>query len=178
MFCHQCGAENTELIEGLCKNCFLKDFSILKIPTNIDVKICAHCNAKFIHGKWIDSNIIEEEIIYRTLEDSIEINPKIENPIIDLDIIQMRGKIAECKVNVVAKVLGSEIQKEYFVNVNLKHDVCPTCSKRDSGYYESVLQIRNQNKTFENSYKIEKLKKIDETISKTILKLYTKDKLA
>jgi nonsense-mediated mRNA decay protein 3 len=173
MFCYQCGKSEV-LIEGLCAECYIKQYHILTISTDISVRICAHCNAKFIEGKWIDANISHEEIIYRTIEDSIEINPSSENPIIDMNIIQMRGTIAESTVEATDTVFGKEVQEKHDVNVRLNKDVCPVCSKRNSNYYEAVIQIRSQLKKIENKKKEE----IDNFINKTLDKLYKKDKLA
>jgi nonsense-mediated mRNA decay protein 3 len=174
MFCYQCGKSESELIEGLCYECFIKEFSILTVPKEISVKICTYCNAKFNEGKWINANLDEEEIIYRSIENSIEINPIAENPIIDMNILQMRGTIAESTVEAKVNIFKKEIYEKHKVNIRLNKDICPTCSKRNSGYYESVIQIRSQVKKIESG----QLKEIDMIINKTLEKLYKKDKLA
>lgn len=174
MFCPECGNSNSEMIEGLCKKCFLKQFSILKIPENIEVTICAHCNAKFEEGKWKESNILEEEIIYRALERSIEIDPLVENKEIELEIIQMRGTIAECYIEAVAIVLGVKIQQSYEVEVRLKKTVCPDCSKMNSGYYEAVIQFRADKRELDN----DELIKSDKIVKKSLTTQFKKNKLA
>ena len=50
MFCPECGATDVEMIDGICKNCFLKKFQLMEIPENITVTICKHCNAKLEEG--------------------------------------------------------------------------------------------------------------------------------
>ena len=65
MFCPECGATDVEMVDGICKNCFLKKFQLMEIPENITVTICKHCNAKLEEGKWKDEYITEEEIIDR-----------------------------------------------------------------------------------------------------------------
>ena len=105
MFCPECGATDVEMIDGICKNCFLKKFQLMEIPENITVTICKHCNAKLEEGKWKDEYIPEEEIIYRALERNITISDLAENEEIELEIDQMRGTIAECYVEAVATVL-------------------------------------------------------------------------
>ncbi|MDR2874028.1 MAG: hypothetical protein LBV42_04750 [Methanobrevibacter sp.] len=174
MFCYQCGKSESKLIEGLCLQCFIKEFSILAIPNEVSVKVCTYCNATFSKGKWINANLDEEEIIYRNIENSIEINPIAKNSIIDMHILQMRGTIAESIVEVRGDVLKEEIFEEHEINVRLKKDICPTCSKRNSGYYEAVIQIRSQARKIDSK----QLKEIDMVISKTLEKLYKKDKLA
>ncbi|MDR2624453.1 MAG: hypothetical protein LBC39_07845 [Methanobrevibacter sp.] len=173
MFCYQCG-KSEPLIEGLCAECFVKQCKILTVPTDISVRICAHCNAKFIEGKWIDGNLIQEEIIYRAIEDAIKINPLSENPTVDMNIIQTKGTIAELIIEATTNVFGESIHEKHYVNVRLNKDVCPTCSKRNSNYYEAVIQIRSQLKRIEDEQKEE----VNKFVNKTLDKLYKKDKLA
>jgi nonsense-mediated mRNA decay protein 3 len=174
MFCPECGDSKSELIEGLCKNCFLKQFSPLSIPSNIFVRICVHCKSKFHEGKWKDSNIDENEIIYRALENAIKINPLIKNEEIELKILQIRGTIAECNVEVSATVLGELIHEEFETNVRLNRSVCPTCSKKNSGYYEAVIQLRSDNRDLKD----EELRSINALIHKSLNNFHKKDKLS
>ncbi|MDR0911537.1 MAG: hypothetical protein LBM96_02920 [Methanobrevibacter sp.] len=179
MFCYECGAEEENLMDGLCKKCFLKTFSILTIPSEIVVKVCAHCNSKFVSGNWVDPFIAEEEIIYRVIEDNIVLNPIFDSPfddnlIIDMKILQMRGTIAECFICARALVYDEDISEKHYFNVRLNKDVCPVCSKRNSGYYEAVIQLRADNRQLKD----EEIAKVDEIIVKTLDKLFNKDKLA
>lgn len=176
MFCPECGNTDSPMIEGICQNCFLKKFSLLKVPENIEVTVCAHCNAKFEEGKWEESEIPEEEIIYRALERSIDIDPHVnkEKTDIELEILQMRGTIAECYIEAKAEVLGKYIQQSFETQVRLRKDVCPTCSKQQSGYYESVIQLRADNRDLTEFEK----KTTDVIVDKTLANRYNKDKLA
>jgi len=174
MFCPECGETNAEMVDGICKNCFLKKYQLLKIPENITVTVCSHCNAKLEEGKWKESYIPEEEIIYRALEKNIEIDKLAENEEIELEIDQMRGTIAECYIEAVADVLGEKIVESHNSNVKINHSVCPDCSKKSSGYFEAVVQLRADKREFNP----EEIKNIDELIQKTILKQSKKDKLA
>jgi len=174
MFCPECGNSNSEMIEGLCKECFLKQFSVLKIPENIKVTICAHCNGKLEEGKWKESNISEEEIIYRALERTIKIDPLVEKEEIELEIIQMRGTIAECYIEAIAIVLDEKIQQTYETELRLKRTVCPDCSKMNSGYYEAVIQFRADERVLKSG----ELTEADEIVKKTLFTEFKKNKLA
>lgn len=174
MFCPECGATDIEMIDGVCKNCYLKKFRLMEIPENITVTVCKHCNAKLEEGKWKDEYIPEEEIIYRALENNIKISDLAENEEIELEIDQMRGTIAECYVEAVATVLGEDIVETHTPNVKINHSVCPDCSKRNAGYYEAVIQLRAD----ERELKEEEIQRAEEIINKTLNKLFKKDKLA
>ncbi|MBZ9570852.1 hypothetical protein KQY27_04755 [Methanobrevibacter sp. TMH8] len=176
MFCPECGNTDSPLVEGICQDCFLKKLSLLKIPENIEVTVCAHCNAKFEEGKWEESEIPEEEIIYRALERSIDIDPHVDKEKIDIDleILQMRGTIAECYIEAKAEVFGEYIQQSFETEVRLRKDVCPTCSKQQSGYYEAVIQFRADERELSEIEKEE----ADRIVDKTLNNRYNKDKLA
>ena len=174
MFCPECGATDVEMIDGICKNCFLKKFQLLEIPENISVTICKHCNAKLEEGKWKDEYIPEDEIIYRALERNISISDLAENEEIELEIDQMRGTIAECYVEAVATVLGEELVETHTPNVKINYSACPDCSKRNAGYYEAVIQLRADDRDL----KEEEINRADEIIYRTLNKQSTKDKLA
>lgn len=174
MFCPECGSTDTEMINGICKNCFLKNFHLITIPEDISITVCKHCNAKLEEGKWKESYIPEEEIIYRTLERNIQLNSFCENEEIELEIDQMRGTIAECYIEATATVLGEKVSESYNVNVKIKHSVCPDCSKKTAGYYEAVIQLRADNRELNS----DEIANAEEIIKRTIEKQSKKDKLA
>lgn len=174
MFCPECGSTDKKMVGNICIDCFLKDFQIIEIPENIEVTICKHCNSKLEEGKWSESNLPEEEIIYRALERNITINKLVKNEIIDLEIEQMKGSTAECLVTAFGEVYETPIEETHDVNVKIIRTACPTCSKVQSGYYESVIQFRADNREIHP----EEYKKADEIVQRTLNKQYKKDKLA
>ena len=174
MFCPECGSTDKKMIGNICIDCFLNDFQMIEIPENIEVTICKHCNSKLEEGKWSESNLPEDEIVYRALERNIKINPKVENEIIDLEIEQIKGSTYTCTVNVIGEVYDSEIEETHDVNVKINRTSCPTCSKIQSGYYESVIQFRADKREIHQ----EEYKKADEIVEKTLNNQYKKDKLA
>ena len=144
------------------------------IPKRIEVQICSHCNSKLEEGKWSDEFIPEEEIIYRALERNIEIADEVENEIINLEIDQIKGTIADCYVEVVGEVRGTQIDETHDCEVKILKTVCPTCSKIQSGYYETVVQFRADSREI----KAEEYAKADESVERTLLKQSKSDKLA
>jgi len=171
-FCIKCGKSNTQLFKGLCKECFLKEYELVKAPEKIEVEICAHCNSQLINGKWVGRNIPEDEIIYRALENNIE--RKVEDSIIDLEILQKKGTISYCLIRAKAKVLGEDITQDYYTEVRLKKSVCPYCSKYKSGYYEAVIQLR----AHERSLEADEINRAEKLMRKNLERLWENDKLA
>lgn len=174
MFCPECGATDKQMVGDICIDCFLKNYQMINIPEKIEVHICSHCNSKLEEGKWSESNIPEEEIIYRALERNITINDEVENEIINLEIDQIKGTIAECFVEVVGEVYGTQIEETHDVSVRILKTVCPTCSKIQSGYYESVVQFRAANRTISQ----EEYETANNIVERTLNKQYKSDKLA
>ena len=174
MFCPECGSTDKEMVGNVCIDCFLKEFQMIELPKRITVQICSHCNSKLEEGKWSDEFIPEEEIIYRALERNINIADEVKNEIINLEIDQLKGTIASCYVEVVGEVHGTRIEETHESEVKILKTVCPTCSKIQSGYYESVIQFRADKREI----KAEEYAKADEIVERTLQKQSSKDKLA
>ena len=174
MFCPECGSTDKEMVGDICIDCFLKEFQMMELPKHIEVQICSHCNSKLEEGKWSDEFIPEEEIIYRALERNIKIADEVENEIINLEIEQMKGTIASCYVEIAGEVHGAHIDETHDTEVKILKTVCPTCSKIQSGYYESVIQFRADNREI----KPEEYDLADEIVERTLIKQSKKDKLA
>lgn len=174
MFCIECGSEDKQMVGEICIDCFLKDFQMIEIPKNINVEICSHCNSRLEEGKWSESYLPEDEIIYRALERNIKINDLVENEEINLEIDQIKGTIANCFVEVVGDVYGINLDETHDCEVRIKKTVCPPCSKMQSGYYETVIQFRADNREI----KPEEYAKADEIVARTLDKQAKVDKLA
>ena len=174
MFCPECGSTDKEMVGDICIDCFLKEFQMIEIPKNIEVEICSHCNSKLEEGKWSDEFIPEDEIIYRALERNIKIADEVSNEIINLEIDQIKGTIAECFVEVTGEVHGVGIEETHDCQVKIKKTVCPTCSKIQAGYYETVIQFRADKREI----KAEEYAKADEVVERTLIKQAKVDKLA
>ena len=174
MFCPECGSTDKKMVGDICIDCFLKDFQMLELPNRIEVQICSHCNSKLEEGKWSEEFIPEEEIIYRALERNIKIADEVSNEHVTLRINQMKGTIAECTVEITGEVEGNQIEDTQDTEVKILKTVCPTCSKIQSGYYESVIQFRADNREI----KAEEYAKADEIVERTLIKQSKTDKLA
>lgn len=174
MFCPECGSTDKEMVGDICIDCFLKEFQMIEIPERIEVQICSHCNSKLEEGKWSDEFIPEEEIIYRALERNIKIADEVEDEIINLEIDQIKGTIAYCFVEVSGTVHGTRIDETHDSEVKILKTVCPTCSKMQSGYYETVIQFRADHREI----KSEEYTKADEIVERTLQKQSKSDKLA
>ncbi|MGZ7117558.1 MAG: 60S ribosomal export protein NMD3 [Methanobacterium sp.] len=174
MFCPQCGETDEELVDGVCKSCFLEGLILAEIPDELEITVCAHCQSRLISGKWQELELSDEEIILNTLNKHLKLNKNVKNAEIDVEILLERGSIIECILHVKGEVLGQIIQQDYKLNVKILRTVCPECSKFASGYYEAVIQLRAHNRTPDE----EEIMAIDTLISENINKISRKNKMA
>ena len=174
MFCPKCGSEDQELYEGVCISCFVKEVKIISIPQDLEVTICAHCSSLLKGIKWEDSVLSEEELVILTVMENYETPSYVQDIEISVEILTIRGSIYECIIHAEGNVMGTRIIEEHNTNVKIKKGACPDCSKYASGYFESVIQIRADNR-FPSS---KELQTIDQIIRAKISSLSVKNRMA
>lgn len=174
MFCPRCGSDDEELIEGICKSCFIKEAKIISINDDLKITICAHCNSILNGIKWEDSELSEEELVSFTVMENLHSMEHVEDLEISVNILTVRGSNYECLVHAEGKLLGSLVVEEYKINVKIMKNVCPDCSKFASGYFESVIQIRADNR-FPTP---EELQRVDEIVRTKLGNLSLKNRMA
>ncbi len=174
MFCPQCGETEEELVDGICKSCFLEELILAQLPDELEITVCAHCNSRLESVKWQDLELSDEEIILNTLQKHIKLNERAQSPKINVETLFERGSVIECMVHVEAEVLGQIVHQEYSLKFKIIRTVCPECSKIASGYYEAVIQLRAQDRVLDN----EEIGTADALIGENIDKISRKNKMA
>lgn len=130
-FCPKCGKPTEEFYNGLCESCSLSKFSVTKdLPENLVVKECKSCG-KFFIDKPSDS-----------IESSIELF--LEDLLKEKEILAASYRIVKGKVYLTLRLKKGETEKteEKSLNLILKKIICQTCSMKESGYFQSTLQVR------------------------------------
>ena len=174
MFCIECGKEDEELFDGLCKTCFAARNSLIHIPPELEVEVCAHCSTTHVGDKWIETGKSEEELIEETIVRESVPDEDSDDVVLEIDLLNQKGSILEILVITTGKVVGVPIKREYKVNVKLNRSVCPECSKYASGYYEAVLQLRADDR----SLKSDEIQSADENIKHQLEKLVPHNRMA
>lgn len=162
-FCYKCGtaAEVDEpLINGLCQKCFFSEYSLLKIPSRVEVRVCRKCGAYLIGNKWREPEETEsaiEEAVISTVLSQLRIlqfdkdEPKfftpseVEGVKISPRMLFKSGKEAQVEVRAFGKV--HPLQKisrseRALVDIKLNFASCNVCSLKSAGHYEAILQVR------------------------------------
>jgi NMD protein affecting ribosome stability and mRNA decay len=145
-FCPKCGKEiQSGVFCSDCQDNSLIDLSSFKMG---NILVCQDCSRIYFRNKWKKSdnlkqdieNIIKKEI--KQLDNySSSIKLKVELP----ENIITKLEHAKTKNDFDAKVICDKngITEEHIISVHMVLERCKGCSKRDSTYFEGILQIRN-----------------------------------
>ncbi len=174
MFCPQCGREDEELYQGLCRLCFIRENPVIGCPDELEVTICAHCNSTFQGGRWSDSDLDPEELIVEILTETVQPAEGAEYVDLSFKILNQKGSKWDVLISSQGRLLGEEVTYECQVNVKIKRTVCPDCSKYASGYYEAVLQLRADKRQLDPDEKV----KADSILKNLLEKLVEKNRMA
>lgn len=174
MFCPRCGSEDEELYNGICKSCFVNEAKIIKLPSDVEITICAHCSSLLKGIRWEDSELSDDELVTFAVMENLESLEYVEDLELSVEILTVRGSNYECLIHAEGNVLGTMVVEEYRIIVKIKRSICPDCSKYASGYFESVIQIRADNR-FPSK---KELKTIDQLIRAKISILSVKNRMA
>lgn len=174
MFCIECGKEDEKLFKGLCRSCFATRNSLINIPSELEVELCAHCSSTHVGDKWLETEQSEEELIAQNIVRESVPDEYADDVVLEIDLLNQKGSVLEMLVIARGNVVGVPIKREYKINVKLNRNVCPECSKYASGYYEAVLQLRADERSLE-SYEIQRT---DEIIKRQLEKLSQNNRMA
>lgn len=164
-FCYKCGATEAKkgpLIEGLCQECFVAENPLLRVPGEVNLRVCGRCGAYLLAHEWreVDGDFEElllqaaKEVVFSKLrvmkitrtglgyvtpneaeEMEVKAEPRFDSPNrISVEIF------AGGKFRPQAKPLLQRAR----VKVKLKRTTCDICSRISSGYYEAILQVRGE----------------------------------
>ena len=138
MFCVECGSEE-ELFGSLCRKCLLSKDLIMP-PTHIALDMCHDCGKFLESGRW-------QEIYHVTLATSIldtetKTHAQVESISWDIpDFPPDKGEHREaCRA--VAIIGNQEFEQDFEVAIRIRVQMCPSCSRQSSDYFEAIIQLR------------------------------------
>ena len=145
MFCVECGKDEPIFRNGVCLNCYLKTMQFSKGPTVIDITHCPRCAAYKQKSTWVQEPF--DDILKRHINDAFTISPELKNVTIQTHCHE-QGRILSCMVSISGYLEDRHITEQYPLTVRLKHSTCDICSREAGGYYEAIIQIRTDQRTF------------------------------
>jgi nonsense-mediated mRNA decay protein 3 len=129
-FCFVCGKGTANLAEGRCEDC-LKGRALAILPEKIEVTQCAKCGKALMKNKWIEYSP------EKTAGSFAKVSGKLKRVEAKTD-----GKKLKMTFIIEPPSSGGETREEHEASFHINRIICPSCSRKHSGYYEAVLQLR------------------------------------
>jgi nonsense-mediated mRNA decay protein 3 len=145
MFCVECGKEGKIYKNGVCLSCYLKHTQFSKGPAILDIHMCPRCSSYKHKNTWAQEPF--EKILRRHITDAFHISPELTHPHIETQCKE-HDKILACKVTISGFLDDQQITEQHPLTVRIKRNTCDVCSREAGGYYEAILQIRVDQRTF------------------------------
>ncbi|MHC1596595.1 MAG: 60S ribosomal export protein NMD3 [Candidatus Syntropharchaeales archaeon] len=141
-FCPNCGEATDELIDHVCKNCFIRTFKAVEVFPELEIRVCPNCGAYYHRGKWIEGDLkkgITDEVVR-----NIKVSDLLEKTEIKLDceLGAPPGGIVPAVLRIEGEIFNQSIKEEHNFNIKIKRESCVRCSRMAGGYYEAIVQIR------------------------------------
>ena len=138
MFCVECGSEE-ELFGSLCRKCLLSKDLIMP-PSHIALEMCHDCKKFFEAGRWKDIYYIE--LASEILADQTKTHAQVESISWEIpDFPPEKGEHREiCRA--IAIIGGQEFEQDFEVGIRIRVQMCPSCSRQSSDYFEAIIQLR------------------------------------
>lgn len=141
MICVECGKESEIVNNGLCINCYVKSNRFSKGPDSLDIIRCSNCNSYKFKNKW--ENYSFNQIINKVILQNFKFSNELKKPEIKTQIIDdsnLYKKLLEVKI--IGLIYNLKIIEKHEIQINIKREICGTCSKQFGGYHEAIIQIR------------------------------------
>ena len=146
-FCVKCGTDVEQPVDGLCIECYLDGREFTSLPQYMDLDVCAVCHEFYMKNRWIDRETrkaVEDAAVneLRVIEGSRVISISTYSKVLDPKTYEVHV-IAELSVRDVT------IESEAVTTVRIKNTVCKRCSRVQGSYYESILQVRSEERALD-----------------------------
>lgn len=145
MFCVECGKEEPIFRNGVCLACYLKHAQFSKGPTVLDITFCPRCTAYKYKNTWVQEDL--DSILRRHIKDAFSISPELKT--VDIQTrCKEQDRVLTCMVTISGALEGQPITEHHPLTVRIKHTTCDICSREAGGYYEAIIQIRADIRSF------------------------------
>ncbi|HWR63807.1 MAG TPA: NMD3-related protein [Candidatus Thermoplasmatota archaeon] len=145
MFCVECGKDEPIFRNGVCLSCYLKHTQFSKGPTIMDIAFCPRCSSYKHKNIWVQESF--NDILKRHIKDAFSISPELKNVTIQTRCDE-QDRIFQCMVFISGCLEGQQITEQYPLTVRIRRNTCDVCSREAGGYYEAIIQIRTEQRTF------------------------------
>ena len=148
-FCVRCGLEegpDNPIIDGLCPRCFIKERSIIKLPSIIKIIACPVCGSIYYKGSWVKLGINMSEILEYLINNYYLMSGRdtIYSGFTDVNVKVANIDEGRAYLIVEGTYKESRISHEYAVDVRIEKRLCPKCTSVRGKHFEAIVQIRSE----------------------------------
>jgi nonsense-mediated mRNA decay protein 3 len=145
MFCVECGKDEPIFRNGVCLSCYLKHTQFTKGPTIMDITMCSRCSSYKQKNTWVQGSF--DDILKRHISDAFSISPELKNVTIQTQCKE-QDRVLHCTVSLSGFIGDEPITEHHPLTVRIRRNTCDVCSRESGGYYEAIIQIRAEKRTF------------------------------
>lgn len=145
-FCAKCGLEYSRdkpFINNLCLKCYLEENPLLILPDKIVVELCKNCGSVKLGSKWVETSGFKGllDAINRIVQSRIRV--RFEDTIVSLNLSQLKFGVQEVEVYGEVEIGKEKVVQRGILKLEVKPILCPKCSKKISGSFDAIVQIRS-----------------------------------
>lgn len=146
--CLKCGGK-PPFISQICHDCVHKLEIVAEVPDILRMICCKSCFSLKVPGTWLDFTDLNSSVSH-FVETSIKWNNKISKPENKMSLNQLDPNKFEIDIECKGDYSGICLESKERRVVEIKYQVCQTCSRKAGGYYEAILQLRTKRKKLLN----------------------------
>ena len=110
--------------------------------------MCPRCSSYKYKNTWLQESF--NDILKRYVKEAFTINPELKHVEIQTQCKEQE-RILACMVFISGFLEDQTITEQHPLTVRIRHNTCEICSREAGGYYEAILQIRAEQRTFTNT---------------------------
>jgi len=166
-FCPKCGKKEIKsnpLVTHICQSCFAKENPLLDSYKEAKIVICPSCNSFMDKNKWEtpyshDKKTNQRKILKKIIPEKLKFTPfsKIENVEVNPDFTKdtqfKKTGIIESEVELTGTIHKTKSKESYIIPARIESSICNVCKKKNSSYYEAIIQVRPKDEKLLNFIK-------------------------
>ncbi len=142
-FCISCGDPHP-VADGTCIECLREEITVVKAPRGaVPLERCVHCDAVPVREHWDQPTSLLEAIEQAAIG-SVLIPEALEDPEISVSVREEDANNYVVDVEVTGTYKEVAVTGNEPVRVRLENVSCDACSRRHGGYYEAIVQVREE----------------------------------
>lgn len=142
-FCITCGGPDP-VADGECADCLREEIDVVRGPGQpVVVEVCQHCGAMPVKDQWKEPRSLQEEVEKAAIG-SLKVPGALEDLNIGLRVHERTKDHYTIDVHLEGTYKTVDVTADQTVEVRVRGASCPACSRRHGGYFEAIVQLRQE----------------------------------